>query len=55
MVDIVARPMADSTMKTFTKGVAAAATILILAAAALFGPPLVRLLRGRRIAMPIVP
>lgn len=50
MVDIVARPMADSMKKTFTKGVAAAATILILAAAALFGPPLVRLVRGRRLA-----
>ena len=36
VVDLVARPLS--------------ATILILAAAALFGPPLVRLLRGRRFA-----
>jgi len=39
VVDLVARPRS--------------ATILLLAAAALFGPPLVGLLRGRRLAKPI--
>ena len=39
VVDLVARPLS--------------ATILILAAAALFGPLLVRLLRGRRLTKPI--
>jgi putative tricarboxylic transport membrane protein len=39
VVDLVARPLS--------------AAILIFAAAALFGPPLVRLLRGRRFAKPI--
>jgi hypothetical protein len=39
VVDLVARPLS--------------ATILLLAAAALFGPSLVRLLRGRRVAKPL--
>jgi len=39
VVDLVARPLS--------------ATILILAAAALFGPPLVRRLRGRRVTPPL--
>jgi len=39
VIDLVARPLAG--------------TILILAAAALFGPPIVRLARARRFAKPI--